>query len=665
MGLTKRQRERGSILVLTMIILFVVAGFTGALLSVSVSSQTTASVNQKRLTARSLAESAVETAKQWLQTQWSNQNGAGIVAKSVTTVSQLSNPAVWTTVTVDGLDARYAIVAVPPSLFPMPTGASKVGMTPDGKGWWVDGTDGVRTIHYLYSVMGRAEYTPKQSAGDSRTVAASVSRVIEASLTPLFQYAVFYNADLEILPGPDMTLTGRVHSNRDMYLGCGGTLKMDTDYVRAVGKIFRKRKDDNTPSIGQVVVKNLAKLADATPLNDFQTTLPNGTTHTSKIFSKAELAALGVSTPFGFDSNFGGYDSNSNGSLNDGGDWKAWASQAMSFYGGTVQTSDMDVPKSEPPQQNTTTDPFQPTTGGDYAPDGMGGFIPVPPGTGSYSKGFFHGKSGLSIINGVPYSPDGTNLTSALLAGTLSISSVYDAREGKNVPQTKIDVLKLKQSLEQPGTTGPLGKLKSSWNGLIYASKTGITSAAPAGVMLANGSELPNQPSTGAQIGMTVATNLPIYVHGDFNTKVNGVASAVNDPAYHKPAAVIADAVNLLSNAWNNTKTSSSGLPVASATTFNTAMIAGNTDSVPGSSYNGGLENLPRFHENWTGKNCTIAGSFVNLWKSKIAKGPWVYGGNKYTAPNRIWDFDPNYKDYTKIPPFTPIAVSMSDVAAE
>jgi len=55
----------------------------------------------------------------------------------------------------------------------------------------------------------------------------------------------------------------------------------------------------------------------------------------------------------------------------------------------------------------------------------------------------------------------------------------------------------------------------------------------------------------------------------------------------------------------------------------------------------------------------------VNLWNSKIAKSPWVYGGNKYTAPDRKWDFDPKYKDYTKLPPFTPVAVQMSDVAAE
>jgi len=442
---------------------------------------------------------------------------------------------------------------------------------------------------------------------------------------------------------------------------------MDTDYVRAVGKIYRKRKDDGTPSTGTVLVKNFANMLDANPANDFQFKLPNGTTSASKMFSKVEMAALGMTTPYGFDAGFGGFDVNGNGSLGDASDWKPWGTQAMSFWGGTVQSSDMDVAKAEVPSQGVTIDPYTPKTGGDFneVPAGSGNFVAVPPGTGTYTKGFYNSKAGLSLKDTSLFAPDGTNVTSALLAGTITTVSIYDAREGKMVPQTKIDVGLLKQSLAQTGTGSALAKMKASWNGLVYATKSSATASAPKGILLANGSELPNNPLTNAATGMTVATNLPIYIQGDYNTKVNGVASATNDPAFHKPAAVIADAVNLLSNAWNNSKTATSTLPTASATTYNTAMIAGNTDSVPGTIYSGGLENLPRFHENWTGKNATIAGSFVNLWKSKIAKSPWVYGAPIYTAPNRLWDFDPNYKDYTKLPPFTPLAVQMHDVVTQ
>lgn len=661
----RRIRENGSVMMITLIVLFVVGGFSLAMLTLSVSSQQTSVVNSKRLTAHSLAEAAVEIGKNWCQTQWSNQDGASVQAKAVDNIQALQNSAAWTQTTISGYAARWALVKIVPTLSPAPTGSSPVQYVPGTNGYYVDGTDGVRTFHYMYAVYGRAEFTPKASAGDSNSVSQQASQIIENQITPLFQYAVFYNSDLEILPGPNMTLTGRVHSNRDMYLGCGGTLTMATDYVRAVGKLYRKRKDDGSIVGGSVLVQNLNNLGDASVSNDYLTTLPNGSLAQSKIFSQAEMSAYGVNTVEGFDSSFGGYDYNSNGVLTDTLDWKAWGAQAMSLYGGTVQTADMNVPAAQPPQQNLTLDPFAPKTGGDYNKDSFGNYVAVPAGTGTYTKGYLHSKAGLIIKDGQAYAPNGTNITSALLSGTISTISVYDAREKKTVPQTKVNVGLLKASLEQAGSTGVIGTLKNSWNGLLYATTMSATSTAPAGVYLTNGAELPNNPITGAKTGLTVASNLPVYIQGDYNTKVNGVASGTNDPNYRKPASVIADAVNLLSNSWTNTKTSASALPTASNTTFNTAMIAGNTESVPGTSYSGGLENLPRFHEDWTNKNATIAGSFVNLWKSKIATGKWVYGPPVYNAPNRIWDFDPNYKDFTKIPPFTPLVVNVKEIATQ
>ena len=38
-----------------------------------------------------------------------------------------------------------------------------------------------------------------------------------------------------------MTFSGRVHTNEDIYVGCGGSSKLtiNSDYFRAVGKIYR------------------------------------------------------------------------------------------------------------------------------------------------------------------------------------------------------------------------------------------------------------------------------------------------------------------------------------------------------------------------------------------------------------------------------------------
>ncbi|HKE00552.1 MAG TPA: hypothetical protein VKE69_06050, partial [Planctomycetota bacterium] len=178
----QRSREGGSILVLSLVILFVVAGFTAALLTIATSSRATAQVNEKKLTARGLAEGAVENGKQWLQTNWANQQGSAISTLSKSTPLDLENPAAWSHVTIDGNDARWALMSVIPTLSPAPNAGSHANMTTDGEGWWVDGADGVRTMHYLYAVQGRAEFTPKQNAGDSKSIVGAMSRVVEAQL---------------------------------------------------------------------------------------------------------------------------------------------------------------------------------------------------------------------------------------------------------------------------------------------------------------------------------------------------------------------------------------------------------------------------------------------------------------------------------------------------
>jgi hypothetical protein len=71
---------------------------------------------------------------------------------------------------------------------------------------------------------------------------------------------------------------------------------------------------------------------------------------------------------------------------------------------------------------------------------------------------------------------------------------------------------------------------------------------------------------------------------------------------------------------------------------------------------------MPRFHENWTGKTARIRGSFINIFDSEIAKSPWVYGGNKYTAPVRDWQYDPALNNLSNLPPFTPSAVYIQRV---
>jgi hypothetical protein len=68
--------------------------------------------------------------------------------------------------------------------------------------------------------------------------------------------------------------------------------------------------------------------------------------------------------------------------------------------------------------------------------------------------------------------------------------------------------------------------------------------------------------------------------------------------------------------------------------------------------YNGGLENLPRYLEVWSGVTFNWTGSAVNLWNSLQATGNW--SGTYYTPPDRNWSYDTDLDDPNKLPPETP-----------
>ena len=153
--------------------------------------------------------------------------------------------------------------------------------------------------------------------------------------------------------------------------------------------------------------------------------------------------------------------------------------------------------------------------------------------------------------------------------------------------------------------------------------------------------------------GLTVVSGNPVYVQGDYNTgSVPGVTSPPSnngsnpDPtkptvaAYtRQPAAVVGDAVTILSNSWLDSKSGTQ--PTASNTTVNAAVLSGIVPSGNGN-YSGGVENFPRFLENWDNKSFTYYGSMIELYKSQQAIGRWG-ASNVYSPPDRAWYFDTNF----------------------
>ena len=142
--------------------------------------------------------------------------------------------------------------------------------------------------------------------------------------------------------------------------------------------------------------------------------------------------------------------------------------------------------------------------------------------------------------------------------------------------------------------------------------------------------------------------------------------------------AVIADSVNILSDAWKDqnsrqefvTFTTSSGTNnrLPSMTQQNFALVAGSNKSGEG-----GLHNFPRFLENWDYLcgNCNVRyryrGSLVafqfpqrvdGLFSRNVSPKDGCCSTN-YKPPIRDWDFDLDFQDAEKLPPLTPRAVSI------
>ncbi len=84
-----------------------------------------------------------------------------------------------------------------------------------------------------------------------------LSQTFQTALVPLFQFAVFYENDLEIAPGPAMTLAGRVHTNGNLWLQADNSLQIDS-YVTSAGSIYHGRKGAGGVASGDVTIKDLS-----------------------------------------------------------------------------------------------------------------------------------------------------------------------------------------------------------------------------------------------------------------------------------------------------------------------------------------------------------------------------------------------------------------------
>ena len=172
----------------------------------------------------------------------------------------------------------------------------------------------------------------------------------------------------------------------------------------------------------------------------------------------------------------------------------------------------------------------------------------------------------------------------------------------------------------------------------------------------------------GANCGLAIATENPLYLQGDFNA--NSAGNGFTDPSI--AASLAADAITLLSNSWNDVN--SFILPYAttnrtgSTTDYRMAVVAGsnpyfqNPTGVIYQDYgtDGGVHNFLRFLEGWNG-TLNYLGSIVNLYYSRQANGTYKCSGPAgqpsvvYDPPTRGYNFDTNFLTPALLPPRTPL----------
>lgn len=488
-----------------------------------------------------------------------------------------------------------------------------------------------QTTIVLYSIVAELRYAPsvegsKLDLDESlrQTRSATLGRVVRAmefEITPIFDKFAFWNSNLEILPGPRAIFNGRIHTNANLYIGAGTGLDINTDYIRAYGDMYRHRYDNPGGSAwAQVQINDPYKTA-------------------------------GVADPY-----------NAQGKIGDN-NW-VWAAE---YESNSDYNSKWDLNSS---WLDNVTDAKLTNKIRNNDTDDANTLLLQPPDIDSIKPdGFYHQTADIVIQDKTVYKKIGTDSSgksileevpaSSLPDGLITTTEIYDAREEVSVPVTVIDVDKLNTSTVFPK------------NGVLYAYRTNTAPAGAGGspARVAEGVQLKNGQTLAGDL--TFVTNGPAYVQGNYNMDIDpsnlaanankDLASKYTTPQPRKGAAIMGDAVNVLSEGWTNSKVKGSSPPKAKETTLNFALVTGNVPTNPGVNYSGGLENLPRFHEDWGGINLNYQGSLMCLWESEISTGRWGKG-NVYSPPNRNWDFDARFGDpnASAKPPLFPQTVNIN-----
>lgn len=456
------------------------------------------------------------------------------------------------------------------------------------------------------------------SARDPLAHRSDVVVSVNAQSIPLFQFGVFYDRDLEILNGPPMTFAGWVHTNGNLYL-TSNTLYFQ-DIITTPGSVYWQRKDYSNRLNGVYINK-----ASGTPVQlDFD--------------SRSDPLPA------------------------------SFIAKSQSHFDGRLMTGASGVSPLRLP-----------------LPTGMPAIQLVQPRNGGDNqqlqeakmawKADYHLTVDLQslasactpgVMTVLPRPGGRTIPTAAECASifTLKPNAFVEGREDIGVDLLDINVGALQTWIAADPAHRQIDIMYITF---INASSGGASRDYPA-VRLRNGAQL--------RAPWTLATDRPLYVWGHFN----------NNATWY-PAALMADAVTFLSNEWTDAAHASFSYTANTTEMWVYAAIAAGHSATPCdwqasgcapttppplavnppyNNYGGGLENFPRFLENWggsSGRMMHYRGSLVSFWESQYANRYRWSWRDYYNPPQRDWQFDVRFRDPTRIPPGTPTAGSVTQIA--
>jgi hypothetical protein len=557
------------------------------------------------------------------------------------------------------------------------------GLTPSTTGWPVQytfsnsvtwGTQGTN-LNYLGSEYTNLLGFPQTNiitvtatpSGQTFNVPATVSQTFVFASIPAFQFAIFYNINLEMDPSATMPIAGAVFSNAGIWAGTPNLIFSNT--VEAAGQVSTNSVDP--------FVSNNSKTDSGTPQANFvyagsppqpesgvnPLVIPIGASSTGTNDNSTNVEAIinippaSVAAPqsIAYVPTNQVYDFNAASLIIS--NWY-WASNGVAPWSNNFTVILQDSVTSPSLQSNGVAMNWIMLTNDYYIfsnryGSSAGAYKLLPT---NYVPGFrfTNNMSSIRWTN----NPTGTNTVWYAGFSFLSDVTFYDYRESDFAQAIQFDVAKFIIWL---GTNYANGGY--NWNADLNADMGhGINSAfiynavplnnqqLPA-VRVANGMLLPSS-------GLTLATPQPMYVLGSYNVSANGHAALLgsHNTANTYPAAFLADAITILSSNWNDTLYTSSyseSSRTPCPTTINAACLEGIVPSTS-SAYCGGVENFLRLLEAWSGSTTplTYNGSIMVMFPSQYATNQW--GGSYYGVPERDWSFDTNFLIQAELPPLTP-----------